>query len=274
VGKQNQGLSLTVTKAMDILDCLGQAREPLAASEIGRRLGIPRSTAYRLLATLAAGRYVAQDVESPEKFRLGFKIVELAGSLLDTIELRQEAAPFLRELRDLANETVHLVVMERGQVAYVDKLECLQAVRMHSSIGRQGFAHSTAVGKAMIAFLPEDAVASIVAEHGLPALTANTITDLGALAEELDQVRRQGYAIDDLENEEGIRCVGAPIFDHTDKPVAAVSVSGPAYRMTLERTGELSVVVRRKAGEISRRLGHQGQRHRDRTRESETGRAA
>jgi IclR family acetate operon transcriptional repressor len=254
--EQGQGLSLTVIKAMDILDCLGQAQAPLAASELGRRLGMPRSTAYRLLATLSAGGFVSQAMENPEKYRLGFKIVELAGSLLDTIELRQQAAPFLQELRDHANEVVHLVVLEQGRVAYIDKLECSQAVRMHSYVGRHGFAHCTAVGKAILAHLPEEDVAGIIGQHGLPAFTANTITDERALVEELAKVRQQGFAIDNLENEEGIRCVGAAIRNHEGQPVAAASVSGPSFRMTMERAEGLGPIVEKTTLEISRQLGY------------------
>ena len=260
MGEQTQGLSLTVQKAMDILDCLGRAKAPLAASELGRRLEMPRSTAYRLLTTLNMGGYVTQDLENPEKYRLGFKIVELASSLLDSIELRKQAAPFLGELRDHANEVIHLVVLEDGRVAYIDKLECSQAVRMHSSIGRQGSLHCTAVGKAMLAYMPESSVAEIIEQHGLPALTPKTITDKATLRRELEKVRQQGYAIDDLENEEGIRCVGAPIFDHGGKPVAALSVSGPAFRMTLERAEELGQAVQSTAQSISRQLGYRGRR--------------
>lgn len=256
MARRSSGLTLTVKKAMDILDCLGETDVPLSASEVGRRLGISRSTAYRLLTTLSAGGYVTQDLVKPEKYRLGFKILELASNLLDKIELRQQALPFLKELRDLANETVHLVVMDRGQVTYIDKVECSQAVRMYSAIGRQGFAHSTSVGKAMLAFMSEEAVARIVEEHGLPVCTSRTITDEKALLEELERVRQRGCAVDDLENEDGIRCVGAPIFDHQGQPVAALSVSGPAFRMTLERVQELSTPIKATALKISQQLGY------------------
>jgi len=257
--QRQRGLTLTVKKAMDVLDCLGRAGTPLSASEIDDRLNMSRSTVYRLLTTLATGGYVTQDLVSPKKYRLGFRILELASSLLDGIELRQQALPFLQELRDLANETVHLVVMDGGQVTYVDKVECSQAVRMHSAIGRQGFAHSTAVGKAMLAFMPWETVACILEEHGLPACTPQTITDEETLRKDLEKVRQQGYAVDDVENEEGVRCVGAPIFDHRSKPVAALSVSGPAFRVTLERVQELSVPVKATAIKISRQLGYLGQ---------------
>lgn len=251
-------MTLTVKKAMDILDCLAAEAVPLSAIELSRKLGISRSTAYRLLTTLSTGGYVTQDVASPEKYRLGYKILELASNLLNSIELRQQALPILKELRDFANETLHLVVIERGQVVYIDKLECSQAVRMHSSIGRLGFVHSTAVGKAMAAFMPKDTLASIIELHGLPALTPNTITDEASLLQELDKVREQGYAIDDVENEEGIRCVGAPVFGYEGEPVAALSLSGPAFRMTSERVEELSEAVRMTAARISRELGYLG----------------
>jgi IclR family KDG regulon transcriptional repressor len=254
--REDKALTLTVKKAMDVLDCLGDSDAPMSASEIGRKLGMSRSTVYRLLATLSAGGYVTRDRDRAEEYRLGFKILELASRLLDSVELRQQARPFLRELRDLANETVHLAVMDRGQSSYIEKVECSQAVRMHSTIGRRGFAHCTALGKAMLAFMPADEVERILEEHGLPARTPNTITDRTALLHELERIRGQGYAIDDIENEEGIRCVGAPILDYRGQPVAALSVSGPAFRMTLARARELSVPVKATAQKISRQLGY------------------
>lgn len=256
MARSNSGLTLTVKKAMDIVDCLAVEGAPLSTVELSRKLGISRSTAYRLLTTLSTGGYVTQDVASPEKYRLGYKLLELAGSLLDSIELRQQALPFLEELRDFANETVHLVIMERGQVVYIDKLECSQAVRMHSSIGRLGFIHSTAVGKAMAAFMPRETVTRILEEQGMPGLTPNTITEEGSFALELDRIRAQGYAIDDVENEEGIRCVAAPILSYGGEPVAAFSLSGPAFRMTADRAEELSEAVRATALRISRQLGY------------------
>jgi IclR family KDG regulon transcriptional repressor len=254
--QEEKGLTLTVKKAMDVLNCLGEAESPMSASEIGHELGMSRSTVYRLLATLAAGGYVTRDGVRAEKYRLGFKILELASRLLDSVELRQQARPFLCELRDLANEAVHLVVMDDGQVSYIEKVECSQAVRMHSTIGRRGFAHCTALGKAMLAFMPPDQVESILERHGLPARTPNTITDREVLLRELERIREEGYAVDDIENEEGIRCVGAPVLDYQGQPVAALSVSGPAFRMTLERIHELGAPVKATALMISRQLGY------------------
>jgi DNA-binding IclR family transcriptional regulator len=166
--------------------------------------------------------------------------------------------PFLTELRDIAQETVHLVVLDQGQVAYIDKVECSKAVRMHSAVGRRGYMHCTAVGKAILAHMPVTDVHQILADHGLPSCTPNTITDSHSLHDELVRVRRMGYAVDDVENEEGIRCLGAPIFDHLGRPLSALSVSGPAYRMSMERVRELADVVIATASKISRQLGYPG----------------
>jgi IclR family acetate operon transcriptional repressor len=253
---EDQALTLTVKKAMDILDCLAGARKPLSCSEIGRRLGMPRSTAYRLLTTLAIGGYVVSDSDGfGKRYRLGFKILELASRLLDGMELRRQALPFLRELRDATEETVHLVVADGAQVTYIEKVDSLKTVRMHSAVGRQGYMHSTAVGKAILAYSNGDPTKTLE-QQGLPALTPKTITSKNALLEELEVVREQGYAVDDGENEDGIRCVGAPVFDHQGEVIAALSVSGPSFRFSLERVRELSGVVKGAALQVSRQLGY------------------
>jgi DNA-binding IclR family transcriptional regulator len=248
--------TLAVQKAMRIMDCLGEAGQPLSVSEIGHTLGLPRSTVYRLLATLAAGSYVTPDPSNPRGYRLGFKITQLANSLLESIELRQQARELLTELRDVARETVHLVVLDDVQVTYIDKVECSRAIRMHSAIGRRGLVHCTAVGKAILAFLPGEEAERILEATGLPSRTPHTITDREVFCEELERVRMLGYAVDNIENEDGIRCVGAPIVDHRGYPIAAISVSGPAYRLSVVRVRELSEAVVATASAISQRMGY------------------
>jgi DNA-binding IclR family transcriptional regulator len=255
VAERDKSILGTVKKAMDVLDLLGASPEPLSASEISTQLSLPRSTTYRLLATLKSGGYVSQDPSDATRFRLGFHIAELASRLLSSIELREQAMPALTRLRDLAEENIHLVVMDDGQVTYIDKVECRHAVRMHSAIGAKGYAHSTAVGKAMLAHMPMSEVEEIVEKHGMPASTPNTITDLQSLKKQLVRIKERGYSIDNIENEEGIRCIGAPIFDHTGAPVAALSVSGPAYRFSMRRVSELADAVMEAAREISGHLG-------------------
>ncbi len=249
-------VTLTVRKALDILDCLSKERTPLPTKEIARRCGISRPTAYRLLSTLASYGYVSRDHNQDERYRLSYKVLELSKSLLDGIELRQQALPFLTSLSQAANETVHLAVLDRDEVIYIDKVESTQPVRMHSTIGCRNPVHCTALGKAILAYLPPDERKRILDSVELERRTANTLTDRDRLEEHLDAVRLQGFAMDDLENEEGIRCVGAPIFGYSGKVVAAVSVSGPAYRLSVEMAREIGAQVRTTAASISRQLGH------------------
>ena len=246
----------TVRKALDILDCLSKESTPLPTKEIARCCGISRPTAYRLLSTLAAYGYVTRDHNQDERYRLGYKVLELSKSLLDGIELRQQALPFLTSLSQVTNETVHLAVLDRDEVIYIDKVESTQPVRMHSTIGSRNSVHCTSLGKAILAYLSPEERKRILASVTLERRTANTITDRARLEEHLDAVRLQGFAMDDVENEDGIRCVGAPIFGYSGKVVAAVSVSGPAYRLSAERAHELAAPVQATAAGISRELGY------------------
>lgn len=139
----DRAVTLTVKKAMEILDCLAGARTSISCSEIARRLEMPRSTTYRLLSTLTVGGYVLSEGDGLGKeYRLGFEILELVSSLLDGMALRRRALPLLRQPRDVTEETVHLVVADRGEVTYMEKVDSLKSVRMHSAVGRQGGAGS------------------------------------------------------------------------------------------------------------------------------------
>jgi IclR family KDG regulon transcriptional repressor len=140
---ENENLARTVGKALDILDCLGREKICLSASEVARHCGLSRPTAYRLLNTLLNRGYVAQNRSQEEKYRLGYKILELSKSLLDSMELRQQALPFLQDLSRTINETVHLAVLDRDAVVYIEKVESNQAVRMHSTIGSRYPVHCT-----------------------------------------------------------------------------------------------------------------------------------
>ena len=161
--------------------------------------------------------------------------MELGQLLLSQLDLRREAEPFLKDLAEKTKETVHLVFLDRTEIVYIDKVEADHGqggLRMASRIGLRNPAHSSAVGKVLLSDLPEEMLNEILQGKGLPRRTGNTITEIDPLKEHLKLVRRQGYAIDDEENEEGIRCVGAPIYNEAGKAVAAVSVSGPAFRIT------------------------------------------
>lgn len=247
-------LSQTVLKALDILECVANADRPLSASEVGGLCKISRPTAYRLLLTLATRGYTAQ--ANGPYFRLGTQALSLSKKVLDSIDLPELAKPYMRQLSDATNETVHLSILEDTEILYIAKVESSQSIRMTSTIGTRSNLHSTAMGKAVLAFLPAGEQVGLLEQLKLTACTSATVTDQAALVEELSNVRRQGFAIDNEENEDGVRCVGAPIFDHTGRVFAAISVSGPAYRLSVSRLKAFSSLVIDTSSAISSRLGY------------------
>ncbi len=251
----NENGARSVLRALAIVDLLGRAGEELGVTEISNRLGLHKSTVFRLLTTLAAAGYVRQ--ESPlGKYRLGMRLAELGMIALSQIDLRSEARPFLRDLMEATGETVHLGIVDGDQVVYIDKIESRQILTMKSTIGSRAPAHCTALGKVLMAFLPDEDLDALLARRDLARLTANTIAQPAGLREHLVRIREQGYAIDDEEHEPGIRCIAAPIRDHTSRVVAAVSVSGPSVRITREAMERIIPRVIEAGNEISRAVGH------------------
>jgi DNA-binding IclR family transcriptional regulator len=250
---RNQSASLR--RALALLGYLRDRAGGGGASlgELATELDLSKSTVLRLAAPLIEENLLARDPETGG-FRLGHGALRLGQAYLSRLDLRRVAAPECQALARTAGQTAHLVVYEAPFVVYLDKVENETTVRMASRIGSRAPAHCTGVGKAILAWLPAAAVAELVA-GGLPAVTANTITDPDRLRAELARIRDRGYAIDDRENEPEVRCVAAPIFDHTGAVAAALSVSGLASRMTVARVRELGPVVAATAGRISRELG-------------------
>jgi IclR family KDG regulon transcriptional repressor len=253
----NENTVKSVARAMQILKLVSLKKEGSGVTELSNGVDINKSSVYRILSTLVKHGLVEQDTTT-EKYKLGYGVLELAASLLESIDLRKEAAPYLRELEQATNEVIHLVVYDQGEVVYIEKLDGTETLRMHSKIGRRAPIHCTGVGKAIVAYLPPGHVLDILERHGMPELTPKTITDRQTYMKELQEIREQGYALDDEENELGIICVSAPIFDQTGQAFAAVSVSGPKIRMSEERQQQLISHVRRTCDQISKRMGYQG----------------
>ena len=257
----------TLERASFILDILGQSPQGISIKDLSEKMLLPKGTTHRLLSSLSYFGYVRQDRNTKNYF-LGFKLVELGNMLLGQLDLRKEAEPFLRNLAQRTKETVHLVILDGNEIVYLDKLETephAGGLRMASRVGSRNPAHSCAVGKALMAYLPEEALARMVEEKGLSRRTGNTITDFNQLKDHMRLVRKQGYAVDDEENERGIRCVGAPVFDEAGKVVAAISVSGPAFRVTKKSVQDnLKKEVMETALRISQRLGFKGRTWRPR----------
>jgi DNA-binding IclR family transcriptional regulator len=261
-GERNHGGSVdrtgpkALTKGLLLLRVLADSPTGLQLAELCRRVGLPKPTTLRLLGPLLDFGLV--DCRDGGRYRLGPECLVLGAAFRGALDLRAEAADLLHALVELSGETVHLAVPDRGRVLYVDKVESPHALRMVSRIGGTNPLHCTALGKAMLAFAGEELVRAAVTA-GLERRTPRTIVELGQLEVELERVRERGFAIDDVENEAGVRCVGAPVLDEEGRVTAAISVAGPEHRLTRERALELGPRVRAAAEELSRRLGHRGE---------------
>ncbi len=253
----------TIERASSILDILGQSPQGISIRELSTKIKLPKGTTHRLLSSLSYFGYVRQDPKT-RNYLLGLKLVELGQLLLSQLDLRKEAEPFLKDLAERITETVHMVILDRNEIVYIDKVETDQhtsGLRMASRVGLRNPAHSSAVGKVLLAHFPEEELKNFIKEKGLAKRTENTIIDPTQLKDHLKSVRAQGYAIDDEENEKGIRCVAAPIYNEVGKTVAAISISGPAFRITKKVIQEsLKKEVMETALKVSQRLGFRDKR--------------
>ena len=247
-------LSQTVLKALDILECVALAEQPLSAAEVAKLCDLSRPTAYRLIRTLTTRGYVTEDDDT--HYRLGTQTLSLSQNVLESLDLPELAQSYLRQLSDITNETAYLSILDNDEILYIGKAESSQSVRTNTKIGSRNRLHCTSMGKAILAFLPESNQRELIERMELIRNTSTTITNKAALIEEIETIRTQKYSIDNEESEEGVRCLGAPIFDHNGNVLAAISVSGPAYRLSESRLIALSSLVIDTAITISNRLGY------------------
>jgi IclR family acetate operon transcriptional repressor len=251
-----QSGSNTVHRAMSLLVALRDAPpEGLGISELTRRVGANRSTIYRIVDALRAYGFVRSG-ETPGTVRLGFGLVELAEAALDRLDVREVAAPYLRELSEQTGETCHLAVLDELEVVYVDKAESDQAFRLSSRPGKRQPLHCTSLGKSFLAAMPADELAQALDQLVLEPRTDRTITSREGLEAELRVVARRGWATDIGENSEGVNCVGAAIYGREGAPVAAISASAPAHRFTRGNISDYGQMVLAKVQTISRELGY------------------
>ena len=169
------------------------------------------------------------------KFRLGLRLFDFGNRAIEQYDLRDRAQPHLRRLVAETEETAHLCVLEAARVIYIDKIEPARSVRMITRIGASNPVHCTSVGKAMLAFLPEDRANEVIKKTRFERFTTRTLATAEALRTEMEKTRRRGYAVDDEEFEEGLRCIAVPLLDAQRLPVAAVSISGPSFRVTAQK---------------------------------------
>ncbi|KAA6464790.1 IclR family transcriptional regulator [Acidobacteria bacterium AB60] len=220
-------------RAFAVLDLLGESETPLGLAQVASALQLHKSTAHRFLMVLERHHMVERTVSG--KFRLGLRLFDFGNRAIEQYDLRDRAQPHLRRLVAETEETAHLCILEQARVIYIDKIEPARSVRMITRIGASNPVHCTSVGKAMLAFLPEDRAAEIIRRTRFERFTNRTIATADALKTEIEKTRRRGYAVDDEELEEGLRCIAVPVLDGQRQPVAAVSVSGPSFRVTAQK---------------------------------------
>lgn len=248
----------TIERVSSIFDVLARSPRGLSLGELAAKAALPKGTTHRLLSSLIYFDFVRQD-EASRNYSLGFKLVELGSILLEQINLRSEAEPFLAALSQSTNETTYLAILEGADVVYVEKIETDDqsiGLRASSKVGQRNTPHSCSLGKVLLADLPDHALETVLRRMEFVQRTEHTMTDPAQFTDHLRVVRRQGYAVDDEESERGIRCVAAPIRNEIGTVVAAVSVSGPAIRITRERIQNgLKAQVMATALNISKKLG-------------------
>jgi DNA-binding IclR family transcriptional regulator len=237
-----------------ILDLYSAEERVLSVGEMARRLGVHKSSASRLAATLGAAGYL-EPAGAPGRYRLGAKLLGLAALAAPGDTLAQVAVPVLERLVADCGETGHVAVLDGTEVVTVAVVDGWRSVRMHSTVGKRSPAHATAIGKALLAALPDAEIRGRYGRRALERRTPHTVTSVAALLEHLREVRARGWAADREELEEGLRCVAAAVTDHSGAAVGAVGLSGPSARLTGTAARRLGGELRATAARVSAALG-------------------
>ena len=246
-----------VVRAARLLELIRASDGGTSLNELVARSGLAKASVFRMVRTLESVGLIERD-GAADRYRLGVRCLELGQAYLEQTDLRREALPVLERLRALFDETVHLGVLDDElRVVYLEKLETMQAVGiMMSRVGRTAPPHCTGLGKALLAWQDGDVAAALLERGQLRAYTANTIATVDGLRTELARIRAAGYSLDLEEHERGVRCVACPVRGPSGGVVAAISIAGPAQRLS-ERAlrGDLAKGVKAAAADIERRLG-------------------
>ena len=239
-------------RSIAVLQLIADAGQPPSRADLVRQSGLTRPTLYRIIASLEAEGLIEASGEN--RYHLGGRLVSLARTALEQIDVRKVAEPFLTQLRDATGETVHLAVRTGDALVYIDKIESKAAVRMMSMIGTRVAFHTTAVGKAFLSAMEPAKADDLINQVDLPAITQFTTTDPEALRTIVRQASLDGYVREHQENEIGIVCFGAAILQARDRPLASISVSVPLFR--LDDPERYIVPLMEAAASISKRLGY------------------
>jgi DNA-binding IclR family transcriptional regulator len=247
-----EGAPSTINRALDLLRLAVDNGSPLSLADAAAACGLPKPTAHRILRLLASRGLLHQGRD--RSYRLGPELYRLAGKALSQVEYVAPAEDELEALGAVTPETIHFAVLAGNELVFASKKEGRQPYRMASMVGMRVVTHCTSIGKAVLAFTPEERHAALL-EQPLAPRTPHTITSLPALQRELDIVRKRGFAIDDEENEENVRCVAAPVFNALGAVIGGISVAAPTFNLSLDSAITLAPEVMRAATRISLALG-------------------
>lgn len=237
-------------KGLKVLELLAEHGE-LGASAVAAQLQTNRASCHRFLLSLRDLGYVEKTEEG--RYRLTFKVLELGMKKLERFEIRHTAHPLMQELATAFGETVNLGYWDGRAIVHLDKIDSTEILRMDSGLGTVAPAYCTGLGKAILAFLPEEEVDSYLETAEFQQLTPNTITSAAAMKLELEKIRQAGFAVDDEELSIGLRCIAAPIFDYTGRARFALSISGPTHRISEDRIDSITTKIK----DVCRRLTEQ-----------------
>lgn len=247
--------SNSVGRALSILELVAESNNGLSNSDLSRRLKIPKSSASYILRVLEKRDYLQRDANG--KYRLGLKLISLTGGAMTNLDVREAAKPILAEfLKKSRLPEVHIAVLDNGRAVYIEKLENEKSfIKMDIWIGHRLPVHTTAIGKILISFLPEDEILRILKLHGLERKTRKSITNLQKFLREAERIRKYGFAVDDEENADGVRCIAAPIYDAKGKVAAALGTSSVTLHIGESQLPKIVELVKNSAAKVSRQMG-------------------
>jgi DNA-binding IclR family transcriptional regulator len=252
-GKSDHSVQ-SVDRVLDIIEVLSTEHDGAGVTAIASRVGLHKSTAHRLLTTLAGRGYLAKSEDG--NYKIGLKLIEAVSCYINSLELQTEARPSLVQITGELGLTSHLGVLDGDKVVYIEKMDVVASVRMYSQIGLRMHAYCSSLGKCLLSNFSKAELSGIMKDCSFIRFTHNTIGSLDEFHREMAKVRKQGFALDNEEYEIGHRCVGAPIYDYKGDIIAAISASGPKNLLRDERIAPVSDYVRKVAMELSRSMGY------------------
>jgi IclR family transcriptional regulator, KDG regulon repressor len=252
--EKNDNSVQSVDRILDIIEVLSVEQEGLGVTEIAKRTGLNKSTAHRLISTLAVRGYLARSSEG--SYKIGLKLIEAVSCYINSLELQTEARPYLAKITGDLGLTSHLGVLDGNQVVYIEKMDVVSSVKMYSQIGLRMHAYCSSLGKCLLSGFSKEDLNHIMGDCSFIKFTQSTISSLDELHKELAEVRKKGWAMDNQEYEIGHRCIGAPIYDYRGDIIAAISASGSTNQLTDDKIETSAAYVKKVALEISETMGY------------------